>query len=75
MRTRVREGDCILASSHVDKNTIYMGERFQGYSVIQDFEADFKVSLKMLKSADDDNFLLDNLTWIFFNILEANSKF
>ena len=62
-----------------------MGENFQDYSWNLDFEADFlsKFSLKMLNSADENNFfslvsvnlkVLDNLTWIFFN-LEANSKF
>ena len=35
-----------------------MGESFQGYSLIQDFEADFlwKVSLKMLNSAGNNSF-------------------
>ena len=35
-----------------------MGESFQDYSWIQDFEADFpyKVSLKMLNSAGNDSF-------------------
>ena len=53
-----------------------MGESFQDYSWIQDFEADFpkKVSLKMLNSADNDSFsdfvsvylkVFDYLTWNF----------
>ena len=37
---------------------VHMGESFQDYSWIQDFEADFpkKVSLKMLNSADNNSF-------------------
>ena len=36
----------------------YMGESFQNYSRIQDFEADFpqKVSLKMMNKADFNSF-------------------
>ena len=52
-----------------------MGESFQDYSWVQDFEADFplKVSLKMLNNADN-NFsglvsvylkVFDHLTWNF----------
>ena len=38
--------------------SIHMGEQFQGYSRIQDFEADFpkKVSLKILNWADYNSF-------------------
>ena len=53
-----------------------MSESFQDYSWIQDFEADFlwKVSLKMLNSADNNIFsdlvsvylkVVDHLTWDF----------
>ena len=40
------------------RSTEYMGERFQDYSWIQDFEADSpqKVSLKMLDMADFNSF-------------------
>ena len=42
------------------KGSIFMGESFQDYSSIQDFEADFlwKVSLKMLKKGDLIGFLI-----------------
>ena len=40
-RTFCRIKKLSFASSHVDKKTITMGEKFQDYSWIQDFEADF----------------------------------
>ena len=42
---------------HVNHLLTHMGESFQDYSWIQDFEADFqKVGLKMLNSAGNNSF-------------------